>query len=473
MRRTKVICTLGASTENRCEELIINGMDAARVNFSHETHDIHAARINELKLSRRKLDKPITLLMDSMGPEIRTGVMKDGSILKNGQEFTLVNKSITGDDSNVSITYKDLFRKITAKQDIFIDDGKIHLTVKRIEDENIVCEVVSGGKLSGRKGINVPGCRMDLQFISSKDIDDILFAIENDFDHIALSFVRHPDDVNTVREILKSHNAFNIRIIAKIENKQAVDNIDSIIDCSDGIMVARGDLGVEMNLNEVPAIQKKLIRKCYSKGKPVITATQMLESMVDNIVPTRAEVSDVANAIYDGTSAVMLSGETACGKNPIEALKRMVDIITITETDIDYKERFYREERFTEKGFVSVIGQSATVASFELKAKAIIAITNSGNTARMISRFRPDCPIIAVTVDPIIERQLNLSWGIHPVRTKYIEEITRLFNNTIECAKSTGIVKDNDVVILVAGMPTGKLGKTNMVKIHKIGDVFL
>lgn len=470
MRRTKIICTMGPTTVGLCEDLIKNGMDAARVNFSHETHEIHSRRISELKEAREKLQIPIPIVGDTKGPEMRIGRIKENVRLENSRELTIVNRDIVGDSSKISVTGCDLFKKKEIPDNIYIDDGKIHLAVERIENEDIICRIISGGSLSSRKGVNIPGYISDVPFLSSKDMDDILFAIENGFDHIALSFVRDSDDVMNVREILDSKGSKDIKIIAKIEHKTAVDNIDEIINCSDGIMIGRGDLGVEMPLSEVPIIQKKLIRKCYSSGKPVITATQMLESMTENPLPTRAEVSDVANAIYDGTSAVMLSGETANGMYPVEALKRMVDVINTTENDINYRRRFFNEDWLTEKSIVSVIGQATSVAAFELGAKAIVVITNTGNTARMISRFRPSAPIISITVKPIIERQLNLSWGIHPVRTEYIENIVKLYSNTLNCAEKTGIVKKGDIVVLVTGMPTGPKSKTNVMKIHRIGD---
>ena len=473
MRRTKIICTLGPKTQGLYDEMINAGMDAARVNFSHETHKIHEKRINDLKAAREKAKKPIALMMDTKGPEIRLGVMDDTVMLQNGQEFRLVKDEIIGNYKKASVSYPELYKYVDVDSSIFIDDGKLHLLVKKIEGHDIVCEVLAGGEISSRKGVNVPGCSDCFLFLSKKDEDDIRFGAEHGFDSIALSFVRTACDVDRVREILYSMNKADMKIIAKIENQLSVNNIDEIIDCSDGIMIGRGDLGIELSLEEVPIIQKKLIRKCYSKGKPVITATQMLESMTNNLLPTRAEVSDVANAIYDGTSAVMLSGETAMGMHPAAVIKRMADIIGKTESDIDYRKRFYAEDWLTKSDIVSVLGQTASVAAFELKAKAIVVITNSGNSARMISRFRPESPIIAVTVKPIVERQLNMSWGIHPVRTDYIPDIIPLFENTINCAKSTGIISDGDLIILTAGMPTGRSGKTNLMKIHIVGEPFV
>jgi len=472
MRKTKIICTLGPNTEGICRELISAGMDVARVNFSHENHRIHAARIKELKNARENLNKPVALMMDTKGPEMRIGVMEKEHVLKPGDDFKLVCKSFVGDDNAVSFIYPDVYKSLTRDSHIFINDGQIKLVVKNIDDEQIDCEVINGGKISSRKGINIPGYVSDMPLLSDTDKEDIFFAIEQGFDIIALSFVRNANDITAVRNLLEEKNKSGIKIIAKIEHRKAVENIEEIILNADGIMVGRGDLGIEMSLEEVPIVQKKLIRKCYSNGKPVITATQMLESMTENPLPTRAEVSDVANSIYDGTSAVMLSGETAVGKHPALVVKRMVDIIERTESDIDYKKRFFNRDWLAEKSIAGVIGQAATVAAYELETKAIVVITNSGNSARMISRFRPGCPIIAVTVDDMVQRQLNLSWGILPVKTDYISEAGRLFENILVCSQKTSIVEKDDLVVLVAGLPTGRSGKTNFIKIHKISDAF-
>ncbi len=471
MRRTKIICTMGPTTEGRLTELIENGMDAARVNFSHEDYSIHASRIQELKEAREKLGKPIPLIIDTKGPEIRTGMMKSGTVLKNGQEFRLGINGSEGDINGVSLSCDMLFKHIKKDDSIFIDDGRIKLKVTGIDGTEIITTVISGGPLSNKKGVNVPGRHTGIPFLSDKDIKDIRFGIKHGFDYIALSFVKDREDVELVRRILNEEGSEDIRIIAKIEHESAVRNIDEIIDASDGIMIGRGDLGIEMSFSALPGIQKKLIRKCYLSGKPVITATQMLESMTQNPLPSRAEVSDVANAIYDGTSAVMLSGETAMGSYPIRSLKTMVEIVESTESDIDYKKRYHKEDWFfTEKSIVNIIGQSTTVASFNLDAKAIIVPTRSGNSARMISRFRPSSPIIALTISPRIERQLNMSWGIYPLRTVFKGEINELFNNLILCAEKTGLLKNGDLVIITAGIPTGKAGKTNMLKAHIMGD---
>ncbi len=470
MRKTKIICTLGPATENLSEKLIKNGMDAARVNFSHETYEIHKNRIKALKKARNKLNKPIPIIMDTKGSEIRTGIMKKKVFLKNGQEFKLITEDIIGDRHKVSINPGECLKKINISNKILIDDGKIKLKVKEILDKEAICEVISGGFLSDKKGVNIPDCNLGLSPFTKKDKKDIKFALKQGIDYIALSFVKTRKEIDSVRELLKTENSEKVKIIAKIENRQAINNVDSIIDAADGIMVARGDLGAELSLSEVPGVQKRLIRKCYLRGKPVITATQMMESMIENPVPTRAEASDVANAVYDGTSVVMLSGETAAGDYPIKALKTLVNIIKYTEEDIHYQERFKKEDWFFEKNIVNTIGKSTTSAAFELKAKAITVSTRSGNSARMISRFRPDVPIVAVTINPRIERQLNLSWGIYPVKTEFIEEVEELFQELITCTRKTEIVKDGDLIIFIAGIPTGVKGSTNMMKIHRIGD---
>lgn len=470
MRKTKIICTLGPSTDGLCEELIKRGMDTARLNLSHGTYGEHILRINELKRAREKLNRPIALLMDTKGPEIRTGTVRSPVKLIAGNPFILYNEDRAGDERGVKVSHPELYERVNPSDTILIDDGKIVLKVESISNRDIHCTVISGGVLTDRKGINIPFCDTGLCFISQKDKEDIDFAILNDFDYIALSFVSGREDIDEVRRILVEKNCKSIKLISKIENRLAVEKIDEIIDHSDGIMVARGDLGVEIPLEQVPIIQKKLIKKCYFKGKPVITATQMLESMVENPRPTRAEVSDVANAIYDGTSGVMLSGETASGKNPVLAVDTMARIVEATEKDIDYKKRFHSEDWLSEKTIVNIIGQAATVASFELDIKAFVAITNSGNTARMISRFRPETPIIALCVDPKIQRQLNMSWGIIPLTTTFTDNAEVLYNNAIQCAIDTGMVREGDLVILVSGLPIGSSGKTNMIKIHRIKD---
>lgn len=471
MRKTKVICTMGPATVGLCNELIENGMDAARFNFSHENHDIHLSRINEMKAARNKLGIPIPLIIDTKGPEMRIGPMKEKVTLINGSQFKLVTDDIEGDITMASITYKNLYKNVEPGQSIFIDDGSINLKVDKIEGSTIVCEVIAGGQLSSRKGVNVPGCKTGLPFMTERDKSDIEFAIDQDFDFIALSFVSNIEDIQSVRDILKEKGRTDIKIISKIENKEAVDNIDEIIAASDSIMIARGDLGIELPVKRVPSIQKKLIKKCYSTSKPVIVATQMLESMSDNPMPTRAEVSDVANAIYDGTSVVMLSGETAAGKYPIESLQMMINVIEETEDDIDYKVRFDEETwKLIDSNVLNAISEVTVIASFKIDSRAIIVPTRTGNSARIISSFRPSCPIIAVTMSETTERQLNISWDIKPCQMNFIGKQKVLFEQVMEKALATNLVYIGDDIILTAGIPTGSEGKTNMLKFHTIGD---
>lgn len=471
MRKTKIICTMGPATEGLYEDLISNGMDAARFNFSHENHKIHDRRIIELKRAREKLNKPIPLIIDTKGAEIRLGVLKEKVQLKNDKHIKLVIDDIKGDAQTVSITHKELYKYVHTGQSIFIDDGSINLEVIEVDGTDIICTIISGGYISSRKGVNVPGCDIGLPSLSAQDVKDIEFAIEHDFDFIALSFVQSSRDIYAVRDILKKKYREDIKIIAKIENALAIKNIDEIISAADSIMIARGDLGIEIPVKTVPIIQKNLIKKCYSSAKPVIVATQMLESMTDNPMPTRAEVSDIANAIYDGTSVVMLSGETAAGKYPIESLKMMDEVIESTENDIDYKKRFETETwREIDNNVLNTISEVSVFTAFKINSKAIIIPTRTGNSARMISSFRPLCPIIAITMEKTIQRQLNISWGIVPIITKFLSDQQQLFEKVMEKAKQTDLVKQGDIVILTAGIPTGSEGKTNMLKLHKIGE---
>ena len=462
---------MGPATENKCEELILNGMDAARFNFSHENHEIHGRRINEIKAAREKHNKPIPLIIDTKGPEIRIGVIKKNVVLTNGEKVSLVIEDIEGDSKAISISNKNLFQIIEVGQSIYIDDGRISLEAIGIEGTSIICKIQSGGSISSRKGVNIPGHKIDQPFVTEQDRQDIEFAIDQDFDYIALSFVQSARDIYTVREILKKKYRDDIKIIAKIENKVAVENIDEIIEAADSIMIARGDLGIELPIRTVPIIQKKLIRKCYSSAKPVIVATQMLESMTENPVPTRAEVSDIANAIYDGTSVVMLSGETAAGEYPVESLKMMVQVIEETEKDIDYKARFDEDVwKKLDNNVLNAISEVSVVTSFKVGAKAIIAPTRTGNSVRMISSFRPSCPIIAITMDQRIQRQLNISWGIQPLLNEFISNQKQLFEKVMERAVESSLVESGDLVVLTAGIPTGSEGKTNMLKLQKIGE---
>ena len=423
MRKTKIICTMGPSTDKEgiLEQLAIEGMDVARFNFSHGDHEEQKGRLDRLKAIRTKINRPIAALLDTKGPEIRIREFAKGKItLTEGQKFTLTADEIQGDEERVSITYKELYKDVKPGDSILIDDGLIGLEVEEIEGSDIHCVVINGGIVSNKKGINLPGVSVNMPFISQKDREDILFGIQEEFDFIAASFTRTADDVLEIRKILDENGGRDLNIIAKIENQQGVDNIDSIIEVADGIMIARGDMGVEIPLEDVPVIQKEIINKVYNAGKQVITATQMLDSMMKNPRPTRAETTDVANAIYQGTSAIMLSGETAAGKYPVEALRTMVKIALRTESDIAYNKEFSILSREHESviNMTTAISHATCMTAIDLGAKAIITVSRSGNTARMISKYRPGCMIVGCSPEEHTCRQLNMSWGITPVHIK-------------------------------------------------------
>ena len=466
MRKTKIICTLGPSTDKDgvLEELVKEGMNVARFNFSHGLHDEQKGRIDKLKEIRTRLNKPVAALLDTKGPEIRIREFENGKVtLKEGQEFTLTTEKI------VSVTYKDLYKDVKPGNSILIDDGLIGLEVKKIKGQDIICKVVNGGVLGNKKGVNLPGVEVNMPFISPKDHDDILFGIKEGYDFIAASFTRTAADVKEIRDILEKNGGHDIKIIAKIENQQGVDNIDSIIEAADGIMIARGDMGVEIPLEDVPVIQKDIIAKVYSAGKQVITATQMLDSMIKNPRPTRAETTDVANAIYQGTSAIMLSGETAAGKYPIEALKTMVKIAVRTEADVDYNKQFSTSSKDHATNVTTAISHATCMTAIDLNAKAIIAVTRSGNTARMVSKYRPGCQIIACTPDERTWRQMNLIWGVTPLLTKEEYSMEILLLHATEAAEEKGYVKEGDIVVLTVGVPLGHPGNTNLLKATVVG----
>ena len=475
MRKTKIICTLGPSTDQDgvLEKLVKEGMNVARFNFSHGLHDEQKGRIDSLKEIRTRLGKPVAALLDTKGPEIRIREFENGKItLKAGQEFTLTAEEIVGNENIVSVTYKELYKDVKPGNSILIDDGLIGLEVKKIKGQDIICKVVNGGVLGNKKGVNLPGVEVNMPFISPKDHDDILFGIKEGYDFIAASFTRTAADVKEIRDILEKNGGQEIKIIAKIENQQGVDNIDSIIEAADGIMIARGDMGVEIPLEDVPVIQKDIIAKVYTAGKQVITATQMLDSMIKNPRPTRAETTDVANAIYQGTSAIMLSGETAAGKYPVEALKTMVKIAVRTEADIDFNQQFSVRTKEHATNVTTAISHATCMTAIDLNAKAIIAVTRSGNTARMVSKYRPGCPIIACTPNERIWRQLNLVWGVTPLLTKEEYSMEILLLHATEAAEESGYVKegDVDVVVLTVGVPLGRSGNTNLLKATVVGE---
>lgn len=473
MRRTKIICTLGPATDGEgvLEQLAADGMDVARFNFSHGTHEEQKVRLDKLKEIRGRLDKPIASLLDTKGPEIRLRTFRDGKTeLKEGQEFVLTSKETKGTDQIVSVTYPDLYRDVKPGDSILIDDGLVGLCVENIQGEAVHCRVVNGGMISDHKGVNLPGVEVNMPFISEKDRADILFGIQEGFDFIAASFTRSAEDILEIRKILEENGGRSINIIAKIENQQGVDNIDGIIGAADGIMIARGDMGVEVPLEDVPIIQKSIIGKVYNSGKQVITATQMLDSMMKNPRPTRAETTDVANAIYQGTSAIMLSGETAAGKYPVEALRTMVKIAVRTESDIDYNQLFSIRSKESRSDMTTAISHATCMTAIDLKAKAIITVSKSGHTARMISKYRPGCMIVGCTPDEHTYRQLNLSWGVLPVRIREEYSMEILFLHATEAAEKKGYVENGEVVVLTAGVPLGKSGNTNLLKTTLVGE---
>jgi pyruvate kinase len=476
LRKTKIICTLGPAVDNPeiLERLMRKGMDAARMNFSHGDHDEHKKRLENFKKVRDKLGLPIPMLLDTKGPEIRIGRFESGeATLVEGHPFTLVHDDILGDNTKVSVTYKELYKDVSRATRILINDGLIELEVEQIRGKDIHCTVRNGGSIGDKKGINVPGVEINLPSLTDKDIEDIQFGIENGFDFIAASFVRKAQDVMEIKKILEKKDGHGIMVIAKIENRQGVDNIDEILKVSDGIMVARGDLGVEIPVEEVPIVQKMLIDKCYRNGKPVITATQMLDSMIRNPRPTRAEASDVANAIFDGTSVIMLSGETAAGKYPLESMDTMARIALKAEKAINYWKEFSAMRYDMEVSITNAISHATCTTAMDLDAVAIVTVTQSGRTARMISRFRPDCPIIATTTSQMVQRQLNMSWGVTPFLVRVAQSTDEMFDMGVDKALESGLAKNGDVVVITAGVPAGISGTTNILKVQTVGKVLV
>lgn len=476
MRKTKIICTLGPAVDNeeKLKKLMIKGMNIARINFSHGTHEEHKKRVDLFKKVRDELSLPIPLLLDTKGPEIRVGKFEEKEVtLKAYDCFTLVCDDIVGDSTRVSVTYKELYKDVRRGSRILIDDGLVELEVQKIEGKDIVCTVLNGGTISNNKGINVPGTEIHLPSLTEKDVEDIKFGIENEFDFIAASFVRKASDVVEIKKVLEKNGGSDIKVIAKIENREGVQNIDEIIKVADGIMVARGDLGVEIPVEEVPVVQKLLIEKCYINGKPVITATQMLDSMMRNPRPTRAEASDIANAIYDGTSAIMLSGETAAGKYPVESLEIMSKIAEKAECSIDYWKKFSSMQYDMIASVTNAISHATCTTAQDLKAAAIITVTQSGHTARMISRFRPACPIIATTISKRVQRQLSLSWGVIPYLVNKAVSMENMFDMGVDKALESGYVKNGDLVVITGGVPIGVSGTTNIMKVHIVGNVLV
>ena len=471
MTKTKIICTLGPATDKPgiLEALVQEGMSVARFNFSHGNYEEHEKRLKALKEARTKYQKPVAALLDTKGPEIRVKTFKAGKVqLQPEQLFRLCSNDVEGTEEQVSITCQDLYKDVAVGKRILLDDGLIAMKVEAIENKDIICRVINGGVVSNNKGVNVPDVHLSLPYISEKDRQDILFGIEKDFDFIAASLVRRAEDVLQIRKILKENGGDNIEIISKIENREGVDNIDEIIAVSEGIMIARGDMGVEIASEEVPVIQKKIIKKVYEAGKKVITATQMLDSMMKNPRPTRAETTDVANAIYDGTSVIMLSGETAAGLYPVEALQTMVRIANRTEQDIDYKKRFFSYDHSANSNITDAICHATCTTAHDLNAKAILTVTKSGTSARMISRYRPDCQIIGCTIDDKVGRQLNLSWGVRPLLITEESDVIELFNHAVNNARDYGFLNPGDLVVITSGVPLGVAGTTNMIKVQTV-----
>lgn len=476
MRKTKIICTLGPAVDNEdiLRKLMQKGMDVARINFSHGTHEEHKVRIDMFKKVKDSLKLPIPLLLDTKGPEIRTGKFETGEVmLTEGAGFVLVNDDIIGDSTKSTVTYKELYKDVKKGGRILINDGLVELEVSEIRNKDIYCTVLNGGVIGNNKGINVPNVEIHLPSLTDKDVEDILFGIENEFDFIAASFVRKASDVIEIKKVLEKHGGHGIKVIAKIENREGIQNFDEINKVADGIMVARGDLGVEIPVEEVPIVQKQLIEKCYRNGKPVITATQMLDSMIRNPRPTRAEASDVANAIYDGTSVIMLSGETAAGRYPIETLEMMCKIAEKAEKSMDYWKRFSSAQYDMMASVTNAISHATCTTALDLQASAIITVTQSGHTARMISRFRPACPIIATTTDKRVYRQLMLSWGVTPFLVREASSTDEMFDMGVEKGLESGLVKNGDLVVITAGVPIGISGTTNILKVHIVGKVLV
>ena len=472
MRKTKIICTLGPSTDKEgvLRDLIANGMNVARFNFSHGSHEEHLGRFEKLKALREELGKPVAALLDTKGPEIRLKDFKNGvENLVAGQAFTLTTRDVEGTNEICSITYKDLPMDVEPNGTIMLDDGLIKLQIQTVNDTDIVCTVLNSGKIKNKKGVNVPGVHLSMPYMSQRDKDDIIFGIQQGYDFIAASFVRTAQDVYEIRNLLNQYDS-NIRIIAKIENREGVNNIDSILAAADAVMVARGDLGVEIDFTELPGIQKTIIERSFSFGKPIVTATQMLDSMMVNPRPTRAEISDVANAIYDGTSAIMLSGETAAGAYPVEALKTMSAIAERTE-----QEGFHLRGRTMDSnpGKISVSDATAHAACLtarDVNAAAIVTVSESGTTARLLSKYRPQQPIIACVMREQVQRQLSLSWGITPLMMSLAHSTDELIEMSTALAKENGYLHNGELAVVTAGVPVGVSGTTNMIKIHMVGN---
>ncbi len=474
MRKTKIVCTLGPATDREgvLREMMRAGMNVARFNFSHGTHPEHQARLEVLKALREELNLPVAAMLDTKGPEIRLKSFANGSVaLSTGQEFTLTTEDIVGDETRCAITYAELPSDVKEGDTILLDDGLVRLTVLETDSSNIRCRVENDGTMKNNKGVNVPNVRLSMPYMSQRDRDDILFGVEQGFDYIAASFVRTAADVREIRQLLDKHHS-NIRIIAKIENQEGVSNLADILAVADGIMVARGDMGVEIDFTEIPIIQKDMIAKCVACGKPVITATQMLDSMIENPRPTRAEITDVANAIYDGTSAIMLSGETAAGKYPVEAVRTMDAIALRTEANIEC-DMPVRKAKQTKLSITAATAHAACTTAMDIGADAILSVSQRGVTAQMVSRFRPSTTVVALLLDPQVQRQMALYWGVEPITMPFASSTDELVDLAVQAAEKAGIVKQGDLVVVTAGVPVGVSGTTNMIRVCQVGGALL
>lgn len=475
-KRTKIICTIGPSCTDEAvlEDMLRSGMNVARFNFSHGTHETHKNTIELFRRVRDRIGYSAAVMLDTRGPEIRLGTFAgDSALLESGKKFVITTREVEGDCSICSVSYKDLPDQLKRGDRVLVDDGNIQLLVDSVSGTDIVCTVLYGGVIRNHKGVNIPGVRLNMPYLSQQDKSDLLFGIENDVDFIAASFVRYKEDVIELRKFLDYYGGHKIRIIAKIENTEGIENFESILEYCDGIMVARGDMGVEVEYERLPGIQKRFIRKCYSSGKVVITATQMLESMVHNATPTRAEITDVANAVFDGTSAVMLSGETAMGDHPALVVKTMSKIVRQAEKDaMDLGSMDARRPITSAEDTTVAICDAACTTARDVCAKAIIAVTMSGYTARGVSRFRPPVPVVAATPDIKTFHQLSLSWGVYPVFALSQKDEENLFVHAVDCAKKHDCVKSGDTVVITAGVPLGVSGHTNILKVEKVEDCY-
>ena len=470
MRKTKIVCTLGPATDREgvLRKMLMAGMNVARFNFSHGSHEEHLGRLKALRALREELDLPVAAMLDTRGPEIRLKTFAGGSVqLRTGQTFTLTTQDIVGDETTCAITYGDLPQDVKTGDTILLDDGLVRLTVQETTATAIRCVVENDGVMKDRKGVNVPNVRLSMPYMSQRDREDILFGVEQGFDYIAASFVRTAADVRELRQLLDSCNS-NIRIIAKIENQEGVSNLPDILAAADGVMVARGDMGVEIDFTEIPVIQKEIIAQCVACGKPVITATQMLDSMIENPRPTRAEITDVANAIYDGTSAIMLSGETAAGKYPVEAVRTMDAIALRTEANIDRAKplKVSGKERLS---ITAAMAHAACTTAMDIGADAILTVSQRGVTAQMVSRFRPRTTVVALLLDEQVRRQMALYWGVEPVTMPYASNTDELVEFAVTAAEKAGIVHQGDLVVVTAGVPVGVAGTTNMIRVQQVG----